>query len=34
LLVEGRRKHIGQLGQFKGNRAFKVGRAITPKDRV
>jgi len=34
LLVEGKRKYIGQLGQFKGNRAFKVGRKITPKDRV
>jgi flagellar motor switch protein FliM len=34
LLVEGKRKYIGQLGQFKGNRAFKVNRPITPRDRV
>ncbi|MCE9589269.1 MAG: flagellar motor switch protein FliM [Planctomycetes bacterium] len=32
--IEGRRKYIGHLGQFKGNRAFKVLRPITPKDRV
>ncbi len=34
LSVEGKRKYIGQLGQYRGNRAFKVTRAITPKDRV
>ncbi len=34
LLVEGKRKFIGQLGQYKGNRAFKVEREITPRDRV
>ncbi len=34
LSVGGKRKYIGQLGQYRGNRAFKVTRAITPKDRV
>ncbi|MCC7146327.1 MAG: flagellar motor switch protein FliM [Phycisphaeraceae bacterium] len=34
LQIEGRNKYIGQIGQFKGNRAFKVLRPITPKDRV
>jgi len=34
LLVEGKRKYIGQIGQFKGNRAFKVQRKIGAKDRV
>ena len=34
LLVEGRRKHIGKLGQYRGNRAFKVDRPLQPKDRV
>jgi flagellar motor switch protein FliM len=34
LLVEGKRKYIGQIGQFKGNRAFKVVRKISAKDRV
>jgi len=34
LSVEGKRKYIGQLGQYRGNRAFKVTRPITPKDRV
>jgi flagellar motor switch protein FliM len=34
LMVEGRRKHIGHLGQFRGNRAFKVSRAIQFRDRV
>ncbi len=32
--VEGKRKFIGNLGQYKGKRAFKVRRPITPKDRV
>ncbi|MEM9882741.1 MAG: flagellar motor switch protein FliM, partial [Planctomycetota bacterium] len=34
LTVEGRRKFIGHLGQHRGNRAYKVGRPIQPKDRV
>lgn len=34
LSIEGRRKFIGYLGQFRGNRAFKVKRQISPKDRV
>ncbi|MEX2216412.1 MAG: flagellar motor switch protein FliM [Phycisphaeraceae bacterium] len=34
LMVEGKRKYIGQIGQFKGNRAFKVVRPFTAKDRV
>jgi len=34
LSVEGKRKYIGQLGQYRGNRAFKVSRQINPKDRV
>ncbi len=34
LSVEGKRKYIGQLGQYRGNRAFKVTRALSPKDRV
>jgi flagellar motor switch protein FliM len=34
LLVEGKRKFIGNLGQYRGNRAFKVQRPIHPKDRV
>ena len=34
LEVEGKRKFVGQLGQFRGNRAFKVQRAFQPKDRV
>lgn len=34
LLVEGKRKYIGKLGQYRGNRAFKVDRPIHPKDRV
>ena len=34
LEIEGKRKFIGQLGQYKGNRAFKVGRQFKPKDRV
>ena len=33
LSVEGKRKYIGQLGQYRGNRAFKVTRAMSPKDR-
>ncbi|MBB6428357.1 flagellar motor switch protein FliM [Algisphaera agarilytica] len=34
LTVEGKRKFIGQLGQHRGNRAYKVTRSIQPKDRV
>ena len=34
LSIEGKRKYIGQLGQYRGNRAFKVTRSLTPKDRV
>jgi len=34
LNVAGRRKYIGQLGQHKGQRAFKVDRPIHGKDRV
>lgn len=34
LLIEGKRKYIGHIGQFRGNRAFKVARPYTPKDRV
>ncbi len=34
LSIEGKRKYIGQLGQYRGNRAFKVTRTLSPKDRV
>lgn len=34
LTIGDRRKYIGHLGQFKGNRAFKVLRPISLKDRV
>ena len=34
LEIGGQRKFIGHLGQFKGNRAFKVARPFQPKDRV
>jgi len=34
LEIEGKRKFIGQLGQYKGNRVFRVDRTLTPKDRV
>ncbi|MEM1354532.1 MAG: flagellar motor switch protein FliM [Planctomycetota bacterium] len=34
LEIEGRRKFIGQLGQYKGNRVFRVQRQLSPKDRV
>ena len=34
LMVEGKRKFIGHIGQYKGSRAFKVSRPIAPKDRV
>lgn len=34
LNVGGKRKYIGQLGQYRGNRAFKVTRSFMPKDRV
>jgi len=32
--VEGRKKFLGFLGQFKGKRAIKIQRHVTPKDRV
>lgn len=34
LTIGGRRKFLGQLGQHRGSRAFKVSRAATPADRV
>ena len=34
LTIGGKRKFIGHLGQFKGNRAFKVKRAYSVRDRV
>lgn len=34
LLIEGKRKYIGHLGQFKGERAFKIARPFSLKDRV
>lgn len=34
LSIEGKRKYIGHLGQYRGNRAFKVKRALSVKDRV
>ncbi len=34
LTIGGRRKFIGHLGQYRGNRAFKVKRPIQHKDRV
>ncbi|MFW6058636.1 MAG: flagellar motor switch protein FliM [Phycisphaeraceae bacterium] len=34
LTVGSKRKFIGHLGQYKGNRAFKVKRPLSPKDRV
>ena len=34
LSVGGREKFIGRLGQYRGNRAYKVERPISPKDRV
>lgn len=34
LMVEGKTKYIGHLGQYKGNRAFQTKRAWTPKDRT
>jgi flagellar motor switch protein FliM len=34
LMIEGKRKYIGHIGQFKGSRAFKVVRPYTLKDRV
>jgi flagellar motor switch protein FliM len=34
LTIEGKRKFIGNLGQHKGNRAYKVARPIKAKDRV
>lgn len=34
LCVEGRRKFLAHIGQFKGKRALKILRPITPADRV
>ena len=34
LTVEGRRKYIGHVGQYRGSRAFKVERSYSVKDRV
>jgi flagellar motor switch protein FliM len=34
LCVEGERKFLAQIGQFKGKRALKIIRAINPADRV
>jgi flagellar motor switch protein FliM len=34
LCVEGERKFLAQIGQFKGKRALKIVRAIKPTDRV
>jgi flagellar motor switch protein FliM len=34
LCVEGERKFLAQIGQFKGKRALKIARPITPRDRV
>ena len=34
LEIEGKLKFIGNLGQYRGNRVFRVDRPITPKDRV
>lgn len=34
LCVEGERKFLAQIGQFKGKRALRVTRAISPNDRV
>jgi flagellar motor switch protein FliM len=34
LMIEKRRKFIGNIGQYHGNRAFKVLRNYQPKDRV
>ncbi len=34
LCVEGEKKFLANIGQFKGARALRVGRAVTPNDRV
>jgi len=34
LCIEGEKKFIGNLGQFKGARAVKIGRGVTKADRV
>ena len=34
LCVEGQKKFLTHIGQFKGARALRVARAVTPKDRV
>jgi flagellar motor switch protein FliM len=32
--IEGERKYLAHVGQFKGKRALRVARAITAKDSV
>lgn len=32
--IEGKKKFLGNLGQFKGKRAIKILRTVTPKDRI
>ncbi len=34
LVIGDKRKYIGSLGRYKGNRAFKVKRPLTSKDRI
>ncbi len=34
LKIEGKRKYMGNIGQYRGNRAFKVVRPLNHKDRV
>ncbi|MCX5661649.1 MAG: flagellar motor switch protein FliM [Planctomycetota bacterium] len=34
IAIGAKRKFIGHIGQYRGNRAFKVTRPFTPKDRV
>jgi flagellar motor switch protein FliM len=34
LCVEGERKFLAHIGQFKGKRALRIVRAIKPTDRV
>ena len=34
MMIEGKRKYIGRVGQYRGNRAFKVDRVHSIKDRV
>jgi flagellar motor switch protein FliM len=32
--VEGRPKFLAQVGQFRGNRALRIGRAVAPTERI